>query len=84
MFLLTGKDGKRVIHGMLQHRYDQALWQANVKAAISNDEFMQQIRRTVLRDMRKRAAQLVGGLDETSVLLQHDDKRLTQRHYGHG
>ncbi|WP_245615247.1 hypothetical protein [Curvibacter gracilis] len=83
MFLLSTMDGKRVTHGMLRYRYDQARNKAYVKAAIANDdEFMRQIRRMVLRDMRKRAAQLAGGLDEASALLQHDDKRLTQRHYG--
>jgi len=83
MFLLSTMNGKRVTHGMLRYRYDQARNKAYVKAAIANDdEFMRQIRRMVLRDMRKRAAQLAGGLDEASALLQHDDKRLTQRHYG--
>ncbi|MDD0817172.1 integrase [Curvibacter sp. HBC28] len=83
LMLLSTEDGKRVTHTTLRYWYDKARNQAYVKAALANDdEFMREIRRLVLRDMRKRAAQLAGGLDEASALLQHNDKRLTQRHYG--
>lgn len=45
MFLLSTMDGKRVTHGMLRCRYDQARNRAYAKAAITNyDELMHQIR----------------------------------------
>lgn len=40
------------------------------------------IRAQWLRDARKRAAQKSETLEQAAELLQHDDKRLTERHYG--
>lgn len=41
------------------------------------------IQRMYLRDMRKRAADLADGLDETAQLLQHSSKSVTQKHLPH-
>lgn len=45
-------------------------------------ELAEAIKQLYLRDMRKRAAQKAGSLEEASKLLQHSDERLTERHYG--
>ena len=54
-----------------------------MKAGIHNDDdAVRAIRAMILRDARKRAAQKSASLDEAAELLQHSDKRLTERHYG--
>lgn len=47
-----------------------------------DEELADAIKALYLRDMRKRAAQKAGSLEAAAELLQHSDKRLTERHYG--
>ncbi len=83
LMLLSTPDGRPVNLRMLRHRFDQARERAAVKAGLANDdELVRGVRALWLRDMRKRAAQKSGSLEEAAALLQHDDKRLTERHYG--
>lgn len=83
LMLLSTQDGEAVKLRKLGYQWDKARARAAVKAGIANDDdFMRQIRALYLRDARKRAAQKSGSLEEASELLQHHDKRLTERHYG--
>lgn len=81
--LLSTPDGKPVTLGMLRYRWNCARARAAVIAGLANDdELVRAIKALYLRDMRKRAAQKSGNLSEAAELLQHSDKRLTERHYG--
>lgn len=83
LMLLSTSDGRPITLTMLRYRWDTARERAAVKASIANDdELVAAIRALYLRDARKRAAQKSGSLEEASELLQHSDKRLTERHYG--
>lgn len=83
LMLLSTPEGKPVSLSMLRYRWDLARSHAAVKAGIANDDdLVRSIKALYLRDMRKRAAQKSDSLEAASDLLQHDDKRLTQRHYG--
>lgn len=83
LMLLSMPDGRPVTLSRLRARWDRARAQAAVKASLANDdELVRAIRAQWLRDARKRAAQKSGSLEEASELLQHGDKRLTERHYG--
>lgn len=83
LMLLSTPDGRPVTLGMLRYRWDKARLQAVVKAGLANDdELVRSIKALYLRDVRKRAAQKSLSLEAASELLQHDDKRLTERHYG--
>lgn len=83
LMLLSLPNGKPMTLGKLRTRWDKAREQAAVKAGLANDdELLRAIRGLFLRDMRKRAAQKAGSLEEASALLQHDSKRITERHYG--
>lgn len=83
LMLLSTPDGRPVTLSMLRYRYDKARERAAVKASIANDdELVAAIRKLILRDMRKRAAQKSASLEEASALLQHGDTRITERHYG--
>ncbi len=83
LMLLSMPDGRPVTLSRLRSRWDKARERAAVKASIANDDtLVAAIRAQWLRDARKRAAQKSGTLEEAAALLQHDDKRLTERHYG--
>ncbi|QHJ01640.1 integrase [Xylophilus rhododendri] len=83
LMLLSTPDGRPVNLKMLRYRWDTARERAAVKASLADDgQSVAAIRALFLRDGRKRAAQKSGSLEEASDLLQHDDKRLTERHYG--
>lgn len=83
LMLLSTPGGERVTLRMLRTRWDIARERAAVKAYIGNDdELGRAIRALYLRDMRKRAAQMSESLEAASELLQHDNKRLTEKHYG--
>lgn len=83
LMLLSTPAGEPVNLRMLRYRWDTAREHAAVKAGLANDEEMvAAIRAMWLRDARKRAAQKSGSLEEAADLLQHSDKRLTERHYG--
>ena len=79
VLLLSTPDGKRLTYSMLRSRWDAAREAAALKAA---PDLAEAIRALWLRDMRKRAAQAAGSLDDAAELLQHDSKRITERHYG--
>jgi len=82
LMLLVTPTGRAVSYGMLRDRWDQARLQAAIKSKIANDdEFARDIEAMFLRDMRKMAAGLAGSDEEAAELLQHDDVRLTRRHY---
>jgi len=83
LMLLSTPDGKPVSLRSLGYHWDKARMRAAVKAYLANDdEFARAIKALYLRDARKRAAQKSGSLEAASELLQHSDKRLTERHYG--
>jgi hypothetical protein len=83
LMLLSTPKGQPVELRKLGYQWDKARKRAAVKAGLANDdELVQQIKALYLRDARKRAAQKAGSLEEASELLQHHDKRLTERHYG--
>lgn len=79
LMLLTTAKGGKVSPTMLRDRYELARAAAAKKAdAQDRPELAKAIRAMYLRDMRKRAADLS---EDATTLLQHDDKRLTQKHY---
>ena len=81
--LLSTPEGKPVNLSKLRYRWDTARSRAVVIAGLANDdELVRAIKALYLRDMRKRAAQKSEDLTAAADLLQHSDKRLTERHYG--
>jgi hypothetical protein len=83
MMLLSTAKGQPVELRKLGYQWDKARKRAAVKAGLANDdELVRQIKALYLRDARKRAAQKSESLEAASELLQHSDKRLTERHYG--
>ncbi len=82
LMLLSMPDGNPVTVSKLRGAYDRARIRAAVVAGIWNDEaLILQIRAMVLRDMRKRAADLSENDAGASELLQHSSVALTKRHY---
>lgn len=80
--LLSTPNGKPVTVAMLRGAYDRARERAAVVAYLANDdEFARQIKAMILRDCRKRAADLAGDLSEASKLLQHSSEAVTATHY---
>lgn len=83
LMLLSTANGRPVTQAALRYGWDTARAIAAQKADERDDkELAAAIRALYLRDMRKRAAQKAGSLEEAAELLQHSDKRLTERHYG--
>jgi len=81
MFLST-PTGRPVSYPMLRGRWDKAREAAATAAEASgNLELAAEIRAMYLRDMRKRASDLAGSLQEASELLQHSSQAVTNRHY---
>ena len=68
---------REVTADMLRNRWDDA----RAKAAAERPDIAEQVRAMYLRDMRKRAADLADSDSAAADLLQHDDVRLTRRHY---
>lgn len=82
VMLLTTPTGRQVSARMLNDRWDDARAKAAKKAEqAGNPEFAAQIRAMYNRDLRRRAADLAGDVDEASKLLQHSSKALTEKHY---
>jgi hypothetical protein len=77
LLLLTTTTGRPVSARMLRDAWDEA----REKAAQAHPELADELRAMYLRDMRKRAADLAGSLQEASDLLQHSSKAVTARHY---
>lgn len=82
LMLLTTATGRQVSEDMLRNRWEAAREKAAQEATEQGQEaFAESIRSMYLRDMRKRAAALAGGLAEATELLQHDNPALTRKHY---
>jgi integrase len=77
LMLLVTPTGRPVSGRMLRDWWDEA----REKAAEAHPELADDLRKMYLRDMRKRAADLAGSLDEASELLQHSSKKVTETHY---
>lgn len=78
VFLLSTPT-RYVTDRMLTARWDKA--RAAAAAEPANKTIAAQLKAMYLRDMRSRAADLADSLDDAAELLQHDDKRLTGKHY---
>jgi hypothetical protein len=78
LMLLSTEHGRPVTERMLTDRWTAARAAAAVKA---EPDLAARIRAMLLRDMRKYGADLAPNLEAAAELLQHSDKRLTQRHY---
>jgi hypothetical protein len=82
LMLLTSERGQPVTERMLTDRFARARTAAVAEAeAIGEHAQAQALRGLLLRNMRSMAADLAESLDEARELLQHDDPRLTARHY---
>jgi hypothetical protein len=82
LMLLSTPKGRRVSLRMLEDRWNEARRKAAQQAEDAGDAALAAlIRRMWLRDMRKYSADLAPNLEAAAELLQHDDKRLTRRHY---
>lgn len=82
LMLLSMPDGQPVTVAKLRGAYDRARVRAAVIASIWNDDaLVSEIRTMVLRDMRKRAADLSEDDAGASELLQHSSVGLTRKHY---
>lgn len=82
LMLLSTPTGRPVSAGMLRDRWDEARAAAAAAAREAGDEALAlRIERFWLRDARKLASKLAGDLGRAQELLQHDDPRLTARHY---
>jgi len=75
--LLTTSTGRTVSESMLRGRYDKA----RKAAALAHPEIADQIKAMILRDCRKRAADLAEDDEAASKLLQHSSVGLTKKHY---
>ncbi|MGC8703644.1 MAG: tyrosine-type recombinase/integrase [Thiomonas sp.] len=75
--MLTTPTGAQVTQRMLRTRFDAA----RDKAAQQTPELADAIRATILRDMRKRAANLATDMAAASKLLGHSSQALTEKHY---
>lgn len=80
--LLTTPTGKEVSERMLRDRFAEARRLAAAKP--ENKAIADELRGLILRDMRKRAAQLAGDVSEASKLLQHSSEAVTRKHYRQG
>jgi hypothetical protein len=79
LMLLSTPGGHKVSPTMLRDRYEAARDAAAKKAQEAGQTGLHDaIRAMYLRDMRKRAADLS---DDPTALLQHGDKRTTEKHY---
>lgn len=79
LMLLSTPTGRPVSATMLRARWDAA--RAKAAARPENASLRDDLLRMYLRDMRKRASDLAGSLEDARQLLQHDDARLTREHY---
>lgn len=78
VFLLSTTT-RYVTDRMLSGRWDKAREAAAKDPA--NKAIAAALKAMYLRDMRSRAADLADSLDDAAELLQHDNKRLTGKHY---
>ena len=82
LMLLVTPTGRQVSPTMLRDRWDAAREAAAKHARAAGDEALaKDIEAMWLRDMRKMAADRADSDEAAAELLQHGDKRLTQKHY---
>jgi hypothetical protein len=82
LMLLSTPDGYPVFAKDLRREWDKARAKAAAKAKEQGkDALAKEIEAMVLRDMRKRAADLADDLAGASKLLQHSSEALTATHY---
>jgi hypothetical protein len=82
LMLLSTEGGYPVFGKDLRREYDKARKKAAAKAQEQGKEALaEEIKGMVLRDMRKRAADLSDDDAGASALLQHSSVALTKRHY---
>ena len=62
---------------MLRNRFQDA----REAAAVAHPELAGELKAMILRDMRRRAADLADDLGSASALLQHSSTKLTSDHY---
>lgn len=79
ILLLSTPTGRMVSYLMLRDRWNLAR-EAAAKDP-KNKAIAADLQRLILRDMRKLAANEAQTLEAAAELLQHDDKRLTGKHY---
>lgn len=79
LMILVTDTGKPVSARMLRDYWDEA--RSKAAANPENAAIKEQIQAMYLRDMRSRASDLAGSLEEASELLQHGDKATTAKHY---
>lgn len=75
--LLCTSTGRTASYSMLRDRFQAA----REAAAMAHPELAQELRTMILRDMRRRAADLADDLGSASALLQHSSTKLTADHY---
>lgn len=82
LMLISTPTGRQVSLSMLRSRWDAARVKAAEAAEAAGDESAARaIRAMYLRDARKLAAIAAGSDEAAAELLQHDDVRLTRKHY---
>ena len=77
LMLLTTHTGKGASYRMLRERFVEA----REAAAVAHPELAGELKAMILRDMRRRAADLADDLGSASALLQHSSTKLTSDHY---
>ena len=75
--LLATSTGRTASYFMLRNRFQDA----REAAAVAHPELASELRAMILRDMRRRAADLAADLGSASALLQHSSTKLTSDHY---
>lgn len=80
MLLCSGP--RPITEKRLQAHFDKARTHAAIRLYLANeDESARELQSMFMRDMRKRAADLAGDLEQASKLLQHSSLKLTENHY---
>lgn len=82
VMLLSTPTGRPVTYALLRARWEDARKAAAKKAQeAGNDALAREISAMYLRDMRKRASDLVETVEEAAQLLQHSSIHVTRKHY---
>ena len=83
LMMLATDTGRQVTAQMLRSRFEKARAAAAAEAeeVEGGEHLAAAIRKTILRDLRKRAANLAENMAEAAKLLQHSSSAVTRRHY---
>lgn len=82
LMLLSTPTGRPVTYSMLRTRWDFAReWAALNADAAGEHDLAADLRAMFLRDMRKRASDLMDTDEDASLLLQHSSVNVTKKHY---